>query len=120
MRYYRRLHIGMYYENLKVWRKYFPWSQIKIVDGKAFKKNPVPILNDIEDFLNVPNYIKQDFFKRGTKGFFCLKKKNGCMDSSKGRTHPKVSDTTIKVLQEFYHPQNIMFFKYINKSMSWE
>ena len=121
MKYYNRLAIGLYYFHLKRWKKYFPWSQIEVVDGLRFKShNPAPILNKLEQFLNVPNFIKKEYFIRGKKGFFCLNIKKGCMGSSKGRKHPVVSETTKEVLRQFYHLENIKFSKYINRSMSWK
>ena len=117
--YYHRLQIGMYYNSLKMWRKYFSWEQIKLIDAKKFTLDPVPILQKIEAFLKIPKYIQRRHFKKGRKEFYCINRKNGCMKNSKGRKHPKVSEEVLNVIQGYYKPFNKLFFEYINKTMSW-
>ena len=117
--YYDRLRIGMYHHNLKMWRKYFPQKQIKVIDASKFALDPVPILQETEEFLDIPRYIQRRHFKKGPTGFFCINKKNGCMKDNKGRKHPEVSKEALDVIREYYKPFNKLFFEYINQTMSW-
>ncbi len=118
-----RLSVGMYFHHMRTWLQYFPLEQIKVVDSEAFVQNPVPVLKDIESFLNVPHYIQPRHFnktvQRGKKTFFCVNKKDGCMGSGKGRTHPDIAEKTIRTLRDYYKPFNEQFFNLVGKRMIW-
>ncbi len=67
------LRMGFYAQQLKWWQEYFPMTQLKIIDGGKFKQNPVPILQDIEDFLEIPKYIQVRHFKISRNNGFLYK-----------------------------------------------
>ena len=79
---------GIYHEQIEWFYKFFRKKQILLLDGDAFIKNPVPLLNKVEDFLGVPRYISRDnVVYNSEKGFFCKKigTKTKCASKSKGR-----------------------------------
>ena len=54
--------------------RYFPLSQIHIVDGDKFIKEPWTELMELEKFLELPAEItERNFFFNSTKGFYCGK-----------------------------------------------
>ncbi len=111
---------GVYYKQLKWWLEYFPLRQIKFIDGTKFKQNPVPMLQEIEDFLGIPKYVQERHFKKSDKGFYCINSKTGCMPKSKGRKHPVVEQRILKVLYDFYQPWNEDFFKLLSRTFDWD
>ena len=48
---------GFYDEQLETWLKYFSPKQILVLDGNTFMKDPLPALNKVENFLEVPVLI---------------------------------------------------------------
>ena len=115
---------GMYAAELKRWFKYFPHSQIHIVDGDELIKAPWQPVYKIETFLNIPHVMgtSERFEFVETKGFYCMKNSTGysqCLSKGKGRKHPKYSDEIIHKLKEFYRPHNEEFFSLIGKRFDW-
>ena len=54
--------------------RYFPLSQIHIVNGDKFIKEPWTELIELEKFLELPAEItERNFFYNETKGFYCGK-----------------------------------------------
>ncbi len=100
---------GIYYIHLKNWYKCFPQKQFLLLDGHKFIKNPVSILNQVEDFLGVRQRItKHHIVFVKSKGFFC-KRISGeihCEDKTKGLIHPKVAKPIQQQLYTFYRPYN--------------
>ena len=50
----------MYAVHIKRWLEYFPLSQIHVVHGEKFIRQPWHELAKIERFLNLPSEIKAD------------------------------------------------------------
>nr|XP_054771632.1 heparan sulfate glucosamine 3-O-sulfotransferase 1-like [Lytechinus pictus] len=59
--------------------------------------NPLPILQEVEEFLEASE----------------------CMGQGKGRTHPKMSAELEQRLREFYHPYNLEMEKLVGRKFSW-
>ena len=113
---------SLYARYLLKWKKYFPPSQIHIVDGENMKINIVEEAKKLERFLGLNHRIShKDFFFNNTKGFYCFKKpkKDFCFPEYRGQTHPPISNVTMKTLKEFFKPINQIFFKLINRSFPW-
>lgn len=116
---------GLYAKHLKRWLAYFPRSSIHIVSGENLIVDPAAELCKVQEFLGLRRVITdKHFFFNATKGFPCLVKreKTGrphCLGSSKGRSHPPVSQTTYNILRDFYRPFNFKFYKMIGQNLHW-
>ena len=120
-----KVNIGMYSKHLVNWLHYFPRMQMHFVNGNEFIKNPAPGLIKVQQFLGLPVLLNEKHFVYNkTKGFYCtLNNKEGhevkCLGDSKGRTHPKVRDSALRKLKEFYKPWNERFFELIGEDYGW-
>ena len=124
-----KVNIGMYSKHLINWLQYFPRMQMLFLDGNKFIKNPVPGIIKVQKFLNLPVLLNEEsFIYNKTKGFFCAKNISGssstvaeakCLGDSKGRTHPRVKDSALRKLKEFYKPLNEKFFEIIGQTFDW-
>merc|ERR1719284_496838 len=67
---YQPLQRSIYHYHLVRWMRYFPLSQIHIVDGDRFIKEPWVGLKNLEKFLGISHEItEENFFFNATKGF---------------------------------------------------
>ena len=100
---------GQYSEQLQRFYNVFPRNQILLLDSSDLVKNPVPLLNQVEDFLGLPRFISnKSLVFDESKGFFC-KRIDGnveCESDNKGRKHPDVDKDVFEVLQRHYEPYN--------------
>ncbi|KAG7154767.1 Heparan sulfate glucosamine 3-O-sulfotransferase 3A1-like 1 [Homarus americanus] len=77
------------------------------------------------EFLGLRRVITdKHFFFNATKGFPCLVKREKagrphCLGSSKGRSHPPVSQATYNILRDFYRPFNFKFYKMVGHNFHW-
>ena len=133
---------GLYHYHIQRWFRVFNKSNLMIIDGEDFLQNPGPIIEQIQEFLNLPKLIlKEDFVKNPKTGFFCYRKLTEqfmnqsliqseeelvkslmCLSNSKGRTRMglrKPSNSSIKRLKKFYELHNKAFYELINKTCSW-
>ena len=127
------LTIGLYYYHIQRWLRVFNNSNLMIIDGENFLKNPGPIIEQVQKFLHLPKLIwKEDFVKNPKTGFFCYRKITeksinktsvlpekefvktlSCLSSSKGRTRMgrrTPSNSSIERLQKFYEPHHKAFY----------
>ncbi|XP_077994394.1 heparan sulfate glucosamine 3-O-sulfotransferase 1-like [Glandiceps talaboti] len=111
---------GRYSDYIQLWLKYFSPERMLIVDGSEFKVNPVSAIQQVESFLNLQPYFTDNiFYFNETKGFYCIKTPEFCMDERKGRTHPDVDTNVVNLLREYYRPYNTEFSKLTNQKFSW-
>nr|XP_045608356.1 heparan sulfate glucosamine 3-O-sulfotransferase 6-like [Procambarus clarkii] len=116
---------GLYARHLTRWLQYFPRSSIHVVSGENLIMDPAAELCRVQEFLGLRRVITdKHFFFNATKGFPCLVKreKTGrpqCLGSSKGRSHPPVSQTTYNILRDFYRPFNFKFYKMVGHNFHW-
>ncbi|XP_002738678.1 heparan sulfate glucosamine 3-O-sulfotransferase 1-like [Saccoglossus kowalevskii] len=113
--------LGVYVKHMIRWFEYFPPGQIMIIDGETFKLNPVQELQRLEDFLGIrPFFQTEHFYYDSTKNFFCMAfPEKRCLGSSKGRTHPDISERILKTLCEYYRPYDITLSKMTDMTFSW-
>lgn len=116
---------GKYIVHLRKWLKFFPLSQIHIMDGGALKREPVDGMQRVEHFLGLPPLLgPSNFYYNATKGFYCRvlfsASRPSCLGKSKGRKHPHLNDTVKALLYDFYRPYNEEFFEAIGRRFDWE
>ena len=112
--------------------RFFPMSQIHIVDGDKFIKEPWTELSSLEKFLGIPQEITDaNFYFNATKGFYCGQEhltlpqsqwscsRQKCLNKSKGRPKAKVEEKTYNILKQFYASHNQMFYKLVGKDFGW-
>lgn len=119
---YKAVRISMYSIFYERWHRVFPRRQIHIVDGDDLIRDPFPEVQRIEEFLGIAHRIsKENFFYNKTKGFYCVRNETTekCLNESKGRRHPVVSDQVIHKLRQFYAPYNRMFFRAAGRDFGW-
>ncbi|GBL82348.1 Heparan sulfate glucosamine 3-O-sulfotransferase 5 [Araneus ventricosus] len=119
---YKAVRISMYSIFFEKWHRVFPRRQIHIVDGDDLVRDPFPEVQRIEEFLGIAHRIsKENFFYNKTKGFYCVRNETTekCLNESKGRRHPQVSEEVIHKLRQFYAPYNRMFFRAAGRDFGW-
>ena len=128
---FEAVRISSYAIHLRNWLKYFPKSQIFIAESEDVVNDPVPVLYDVESFLDVRHVINEDHLVYNkTKGFYCLRDNAfdprmklvnyynpktqpevRCLGSSKGRPHPDVDPGLYKKLHDYFVDLNRDFFE---------
>lgn len=120
---YKAVRTSIYTKHLERWLKYFPVEQFHVVDGDRLIADPLPELQLVERFLNLPSRISQDnLYFNATRGFYCLRfslLSNKCLAGSKGRTHPAVERAALLKLQKFFHPFNQKFYQMSGRTFNW-
>ena len=119
---YRPIERSVYHKHLSRWLEYFSLSQLHIVNGENLIRDPVAELRKVETFLGLDHRISaESFYYNKTKGFYCmrLQRRQKCLSPSKGRRHPDISPTTMKVLREFFRPLNSKLYDMIGVNFGW-
>ncbi|KAG7509080.1 heparan sulfate glucosamine 3-O-sulfotransferase 5 [Solea senegalensis] len=120
---YKAVRTSIYTKHLERWLKYFPVKQFHIVDGDRLITDPLPELQLVERFLNLPSRISQyNLYFNATRGFYCLRFNivfNKCLAGSKGRIHPEVDPSVVTKLQKFFHPFNQKFYQITGRTFNW-
>ncbi|XP_042206909.1 heparan sulfate glucosamine 3-O-sulfotransferase 3B1-like isoform X2 [Homarus americanus] len=116
---------GLYAKHFSRWLDHFPRSSIHVVSGENLIRDPAAELCRVQEFLGLRRVITdKHFFFNATKGFPCLVKREKagrphCLGSSKGRSHPPVSQATYNILRDFYRPFNFKFYKMVGHNFHW-
>ena len=119
------IRIGVYAKHLERWLKYFPLSQIHIVNGEKLISDPAGVMAKVQSFIGLkPVITEKHFYFNTTKGFPCLKKPEGsgrphCLGKTKGRPHPKVNPQVLQRLRDFYRPFNQKFYQMTGTDFGW-
>ncbi|XP_039320884.1 heparan sulfate glucosamine 3-O-sulfotransferase 5 [Saimiri boliviensis] len=120
---YKAVRTSIYTKHLERWLKYFPIEQFHVVDGDRLITEPLPELQLVEKFLNLPPRISQyNLYFNATRGFYCLRFNiifNKCLAGSKGRIHPEVDPSVITKLRKFFHPFNQKFYQITGRTLNW-
>ncbi|XP_006893934.1 PREDICTED: heparan sulfate glucosamine 3-O-sulfotransferase 6 [Elephantulus edwardii] len=118
--------IGLYAQHLARWLRYFPLSHFLFVSGERLVSDPAGEVGRVQDFLGLKRVVTdKHFYFNATKGFPCLKKAQGgsgprCLGKSKGRPHPRVPDTVVQRLRDFYRPFNLKFYQMTGQDFGWD
>ncbi|XP_066554884.1 heparan sulfate glucosamine 3-O-sulfotransferase 5 [Amia ocellicauda] len=120
---YKAVRTSIYTKHLERWLKYFPIEQFHIVDGDKLITDPLPELQLVEQFLNLPPRISQyNLYFNATRGFYCLRYNivfNKCLAGSKGRIHPDIDPSVSTKLRKFFHPFNQKFYQITGRIFNW-
>ncbi|XP_061490340.1 heparan sulfate glucosamine 3-O-sulfotransferase 1-like [Rhineura floridana] len=119
---YKAIQRSLYDIHMERWLKHFHLDQIHIVDGNTLIKDPLPELQKVERFLNLPSRImSSNFYFNQTKGFYCIRSdgRERCLHESKGRPHPVVNSTVLEQLYSYFREHNAKFYRMINHSFDW-
>ena len=111
---------SIYVKHMKKWLRYFPISQIHVINGDRLIKKPWKEIRKVESFLRIKHEIKKShFYFNRTKGFHCLKRTGRCLAKSKGRQHPSVPGELLHKLRIFFRPYNNQFYDLIGQDFGW-
>uniref|UniRef100_A0A8C4SF12 Sulfotransferase n=2 Tax=Erpetoichthys calabaricus TaxID=27687 RepID=A0A8C4SF12_ERPCA len=119
---YKAIQRSLYDVHMANWLKFFSLEQIHIVDGDTLIKDPLPELQKVERFLNLPPRIMStNFYFNQTKGFYCIRSdgRERCLHESKGRPHPVVNSTVLEQLHAYFKDHNQNFYRMVNRSFNW-
>uniref|UniRef100_A0A672VAN7 Sulfotransferase n=2 Tax=Strigops habroptila TaxID=2489341 RepID=A0A672VAN7_STRHB len=119
---YKAIQRSLYDVHMEKWLKHFSLDQIHIVDGNTLIKDPLPELQKVERFLNLPSQImSSNFYFNQTKGFYCIRSdgRERCLHESKGRPHPLVNSTVLEQLYSYFREHNAKFYRMVNHSFDW-
>ena len=103
-------------------RATFYQENILVVDGDKFIEDPVPVLQSVERFLQIPSFYTDQHFThngnssqcvillicllKGRKGYPCFKldvdSPESCMSNAKAREHPEISSDTRDYLRKMF------------------
>ncbi len=110
---------GYYDEQLLNWHRFFKPEQLLLIDSSQLKQNPVPVLNQVERFLNIPVLISDKYFVEES-GLHCLNlhgKVNCVHRATSGK--PVLSDNHRKLLYELYNPHYQKLLNLTNIKFQW-
>ncbi|CAH1794169.1 unnamed protein product [Owenia fusiformis] len=122
---------GIYIEALQKYHNYFNEDQFLYIDQESFKTDPVKILRNVEQFLNITPFFKNSqFYFNETVGQFCIEptyiytsprldQQSGCMFSNKYRKHLPLEPHVEKKLIDFYNPLNKKLYQFTGIKYSW-
>nr|XP_033796309.1 heparan sulfate glucosamine 3-O-sulfotransferase 1-like [Geotrypetes seraphini] len=119
---YKAIQRSLYDIHMERWLKHFNLNQIHIVDGNTLIKDPLPELQKVEKFLNLPpRILPSNFYFNQTKGFYCIRSdgRERCLHESKGRPHPVVNTTVLDQLRCHFREHNERFYSMVNHSFHW-
>lgn len=119
---YKAIQRSLYDVHMRNWLLHFPLEQIHIVDGDALIRDPLPELQKVERFLNLPPRIAStNFYFNHTKGFYCIRSdgRERCLHESKGRPHPAVNGTVLQQLRSYLQEHNRTFFRLVKRTFDW-
>ncbi|CAH3906820.1 unnamed protein product [Pieris brassicae] len=113
--------LGIYARPYRRWLRRFPKSRLLLVNGERLVADPAAEM----DFLGLKRIITdKHFYFNSTKGFPCLLKSETkpiphCLGKTKGRNHPRINQSVIYRLKEFYKPHNEKFYQLSGVKFSW-
>lgn len=120
---YKAIQRSLYDVHMRNWLRHFPLEQIHIVDGDALIRDPLPELQRVERFLNLPpRIVSSNFYFNQTKGFYCIRSdgRERCLHESKGRPHPAVNGTILQQLRSYLQEHNRTFFRLVKRTFNWQ
>jgi len=94
---------GVYIDQLKIWYKYFPKEQIKIIKSEDYFNNPNKVLDEVFVFLGLEPYSVKEIINQDK------------------RIYPNPMSLKMKKkLKKYYTRYNKQLYKLIGRNMEWE
>lgn len=118
---------GMYDDQLRNWRKYFPLHQFHIISSEQLRKNPAETLNGVAAFLGIDStfyHEGQSFLEEqknvGGRTFSAQEGKEQTAGTSKEPSALRIPKEFEAKLYEFYKPYNQRFYREIGQQFEWD
>jgi [heparan sulfate]-glucosamine 3-sulfotransferase 5 len=142
----RAIRRSVYSIDMSRWLSTFPTlnSSFHFVHGERLVADPVSELERVETFLGLQHRIsRSQFYFNRTRGFYCIRATptgrlegvarhadgggtevvapptDRCLASSKGRTHPNISESILRKLRQFFRPYNEQFYQQTGINFNW-
>ena len=111
---------SLYSDHMRRWLDIFPRDQLFVLDGDTLRNNnPAKILKEIESFLGIGAYFKEDMFSlNSNKGYFCPVEP-GCLPDEKGHQYTPIPPFLINKLKEYFKPHNQEFYALVGHKFEW-
>lgn len=93
---------GLYANQIKIWFELFARKQILLLSSEDFSEQPNKIMNEIFQFLDLPQYNMINFIKTNTAKY------------------PPMKEETRKSLLDYFRPHNEQLYEIIGKRFDWE
>ncbi|XP_032080375.1 bifunctional heparan sulfate N-deacetylase/N-sulfotransferase 4 [Thamnophis elegans] len=111
---------GWYAVHIERWLKYFPSSQLLIIDGQQLRSDPAATMDGVQKFLSVaPHYNYSDALTFDPqKGFWCQLLDGGkikCLGKNKGRKYPPMDQESRAFLSNYYRDHNVELSKLLHR-----
>ena len=100
---------GIYFNHIEKWFSLFPKENIHCINVDDLAKDPIYVLNKICRFLDLPEYLFNNYVK-----------KNVNKEDSRKETYKPMKPETRKKLIEFYKPHNAKLESFLNKKFHWD
>ena len=115
----------------------FPKDQLLVLSEDDMERDPLSVLKEAEEFLQLrPAFTNDMFVFDKTKGFHCFNTRSklfprvlrlvqvnrftGCLGRDKGREHPEIGEEYMEHLREVIRPLNEDLFELIGKRFEWD
>ncbi len=99
---------GFYFEHINKWYSLFDKINIHCINMNDISKEPIKILNNLCDFLEISPYHFNDY-----------EIKNVAKDHPRKGAYPPMNPETREKLIEFYKESNEKLEKFLNKKLNW-
>jgi [heparan sulfate]-glucosamine 3-sulfotransferase 4 len=119
------LNASCYAYHIDNWLKYFSNDQMCYVDGDVFVSDPLKEIQLLEECLQLePYFSDKNFIYDKGRGFYCFQDSNSisssvCMNKSKGRKHPNITEHIVQLLRNYFQPWNNLIPNLTGRSISW-
>lgn len=97
------VHCGLYVQQLERYLTYFKRQQIHIIDSQRLRTNPVQILDEVTQFLNLPDHDWRQENLAETRAAY----------------QSPVDKKTRRWLQAFYQPYNEQLYELVEHDFNW-
>ncbi|MFX1501113.1 MAG: sulfotransferase [Promethearchaeota archaeon] len=94
---------GIYIDQIKKIREFFPKEQILIINSEEFFNNPPKILKEVFKFLNIPDHRIREYKKYHSKTL-----------------NKKINAKTRNYLIDYFKLYNQQLYKYLGRAFDWD
>ena len=117
------INASCYAYHISGWLRIFSEHQMCYVDGEAFVANPLEEMHKLENCMGLDNFFTdKNFVYNKKRGFYCFQAGDSdthCMDGSKGRKHPDISNEVRTQLTQYFHQCNARLSHLIGFEISY-